>query len=120
MHRQAAARHRTPYGLAFPVQELEYVRFWAARQGLHMHVRLDQVLDGAEFEELLMISAPSRARQALTLWRTDHSVIGQEAGGHPKGFSGVQLALAHFAGTFPAVPPKRHALARWRKLLARL
>jgi hypothetical protein len=56
----------------------------------------------------------------LTLWRTDHSVIGQEAGGHPKGFSGVQLALAHFAGTFSAVPPKRHALARWRKLLARL
>ena len=120
MHPQAAARPRTPYGLAFPLPELEFVRAWAERQGLRLEVRLDQVLDGAEFEELLMITAPRSARQALTLWRTDHSVIAQAAGGHPKGFSGVHMALAHFAGTFSAAAPQRRALARWRKLLGRL
>ena len=119
MHPHAAARLRTPYGLAFPVAELELVRGWAERQGLRMAVRLDQVLDGAEFEELLMISAPGHARQALSLWRTDHSIIGQAAGGHPKGFTGVHLALAHFAFLFAAAPCKPGVRARWNRLLGR-
>jgi hypothetical protein len=115
MHSQAAARPRTPYGLAFAVPELEFVRDWAARHGLRMHVRLDQVLDGAEFEELVMLCAPGRGRQALTLWRTDHAVIAQAPGGHPRGFAGVQAAVAHFAGVFRAESPRRRALDRLKR-----
>jgi hypothetical protein len=119
MHTNATARHRTPYGLSFQVQELVFVRQWAERQGLTLAVKLDQVIDGAEFEELLMISASGRARQALTLWRTDHSYIAQAAGGHPKGFACIQQALAHFAGIFGSVPSPARAASRWKRLLAR-
>jgi hypothetical protein len=119
MHSSAAARLRTPYGLSFPLQELVFVREWAERRGATLAVRLDQVIDGAEFEELLMISVAGRCRQALTLWRTDHSIIAQASGGHPKGFSGVQCALAHFAGVFAPVPRRPRQAWRWRQLLAR-
>ncbi len=121
MHTPATARHRTPYGLSFHVHELVFVRQWAERQGLTMSIKLDQVIDGAEFEELLLISGPGpgRARQALTLWRTDHSFIAQAAGGHPKGFAGIKLALAHFAGAFGVAPVPARAASRWKRLLAR-
>ncbi len=117
MHSSAAARQRTPYGLSFRVDELTLVRDWAERHGLTMAVKLDQVIDGAEFEELLLVSGPGRLRQALTLWRTDHSVIGQAAGGHPKGFAGVKLALSHVASAVPPGPGR--SPSRWKKLLSR-
>jgi hypothetical protein len=117
MQSPAAARPRTPYGLAFPLHELVFVRDWAERQGLKLAVKLDQVIDGAEFEELLLIGGAGRPAPALTLWRTDHSVIGQAAGGHPKGFAAVQLALAHFTGC--ACKHAARPASRWRKLLAR-
>ncbi len=119
MHTPATARHRTPYGLSFQVQELVFVRHWAERQGLTMSVKLDQVIDGAEFEELLLITGPGRPRQALTLWRTDHSYIGQSTAGHPKGFANIKLALAHFAGTLIAAPVPARTASRWKRLLAR-
>ncbi len=119
MHTQAHARHRTPYGLSFQVHELVFVRQWAERQGLSLIVKLDQVIDGAEFEELLFISGPGRTRQALTLWRTDHSFIAQTAGGHPKGFACIKQALAHFGGTFTIAPLPARAASRWKRLLAR-
>jgi hypothetical protein len=119
MHTPATARHRTPYGLSFQVHELVFVRQWAERQGLVMTVKLDQVIDGAEFEELLMISSTGRGREALTVWRTDHSFIAQAASGHPKGFPSVKLALAHFAGTFTGTAMPARSASRWKRLLGR-
>ena len=118
MHFPATARPRTPYGLAFPVHELVFVRDWAERHGMKLSVKLDQVIDGAEFEELLMIAGVDRPDQALTMWRTDHSVIAQAAGGHPKGFLAVQVALAHFAGLATGAGRARPP-SRWKKLLSR-
>jgi hypothetical protein len=119
MHIPATARHRTPYGLSFQVHELVFVRQWAEHQGLTMRVKLDQVIDGAEFEELLMISGPGQGRQALTLWRTDQSFIAQPSSGQPRGFTCVKLALAHFAHIFTANPMPARSNSRWKRLLAR-
>lgn len=119
MQSPAAARPKAPYGLSFHISELVFVRDWAARQSALLSVRLDQVLDGAEFEELLQLCWPGRGRPPLTIWRTDRSVIAQEQGGAPKAFAGVQMALAHFAEGAPLASPRKRVTPRWRKLLAR-
>ncbi len=114
----AAARHRMPYGLAFPLAELIYVRDWAACRGLSMLVLLDQVLDGAEFEELLLLRGATPGRRALTMWRTAGSIVAQTAGAPPRAFSGVEPALAHFMVVLQAASPRRRfgfsaLLPRW-------
>jgi hypothetical protein len=110
----AVARHRMPYGQAFPLPELVYIRDWAAQRGLVLTVLLDQVLDGAEFEELLLIRGHGPSRRALTIWRTAGSVIAQAAGAQPRAFTCVEPALAHYLGLLEPAPPRRVlSLPQW-------
>jgi hypothetical protein len=109
MHMHAVLRHPQPYAVAFSLADLVLVRAWAVQRGLSMTVLLDQVIDGAEFEELLMIRGRGPGRRALTIWRTARSVIAQAAGGQPRSFSGVEPALAHFLGLLEP-PPLRGRL----------
>jgi hypothetical protein len=85
---------KPPYGLSFPIEELVMVRDWAARRGLCMIVALDQTLDYAEFEEMLIVAPPDRKRRTLTIWRTLGSVFLQVPHGRPRAFPTVQEALA--------------------------
>ena len=120
----AVARFKSPYGLAFPLRELIYARSWAERRGAVMTILLDQVLDGAEFEELLLIRrAPPPANAvtrlaavpALTLWRSETEIVAQQSGRVLKRFTGVQLALAHYENTFRAAAPSRLVrVRRWQ------
>jgi hypothetical protein len=103
----AAFRHRAPYGLAFPLAELVFVRDWAEKRGLTMSVLLDQVLDGAEFEELILIRGRGPNRRALTIWRSAASIVAQAAGACPRAFTGVEPALAHFLALLEASAPQR-------------
>ena len=91
----ATVSRTQPYGRAFAVEDLVLARQWALRRACHFSIRLDQVLDGAEFEELLLLKGPGHSRRAATVWRTDNAVIAQEAGGQPHSFSGLAAALAH-------------------------
>jgi hypothetical protein len=118
----AAACPKAPYGISFTLKDLLYIRSWADRGGLRMEVLLDQVMDGAEFEELLLLRRPNASRRALSIWRTSEGIIAQSAGGQPKLFSGGQPVTEHYATYFASAAPARHALARpsfWRHLLLR-
>ncbi len=110
----AASRPRAPYGLAFPLAELVFVRDWAEQRGLTMSVLLDQVLDGAEFEELVLIRGRGPNRRALTIWRSAASIVAQAAGASPRAFTGVEPALAHFLALLEASAPRRRfAFLSW-------
>jgi hypothetical protein len=114
MPTSAASRHRAPYGLAFPLAELVFVRDWAEQRSLTMSVLLDQVFDGAEFEELILIRGGGRNRRALTVWRTDASIVAQAAGACPRAFTGVAPALAHYLALLEAAAPRRRfAFLSW-------
>jgi hypothetical protein len=121
MHTHSQDRTKAPHGLAFPVHELVFIRAWAEKRGLSMKVLLDQVLEGAEFEEMLLVRGlvPSRhslSRGSLTLWRVSGgAVVAQVQGGQPRVFGGVHAALSH-AGAMFTLKPSRVTSA-WRRLL---
>ena len=85
---------KPPYAQAFAIEELLMVRGWCERRGLLMTVVLDQVLDHAEFEEMLVLSPPDRTKRAVTIWRTPGSVLLHVPKGRPYAFHTVQAALA--------------------------
>ena len=119
MHTHSPGRARSAYGLAFPVHELVFIRAWAEKRGLGMRILLDQVLDGAEFEEMLMIRGLVQSRRALTVWRVcGGGVVTQTEGGQPRVFDGVHSALSHAGAMFvlQAARPTR-ATSAWRRLL---
>ena len=119
MHTQTPGRTAAPYGLAFPVHELVFIRAWSEKRGLAMRIMLDQVLDGAEFEEMLLIRGLVKSRQSLTLWRiSGGGVVAQTEGGQPRVFDGVHAALSHASAMFAlhAARPARVSFA-WRRLL---
>lgn len=104
-HAADAICARMPGGVAFPLSELVGVRDWAARLGLGLSIRLDQVLDGVEFEEVALISAPAQGPRTVgprtvVLWRTCDAVVVQAAGGQPLVFSAMPAALAYVAARF--------------------
>jgi hypothetical protein len=120
MQTSSPSRHRVPYGLAFPVHELVFVRAWAATRGLAMDVLLDQVLDGAEVEEMLVVRGLVRSRRTLTLWRPSGSpggsgVVAQVKGDAPRVFGGIHAALCQAASLF--APPPARKPTPWRRLL---
>jgi hypothetical protein len=117
MHLPAAARSRAPYGLAFPVHELVHVRTWAAQGGVRLRIALDQVLDGAEFEELLFIVSPDRRRRALSVWRTKAGIVAQASNGKPLLFSSANAVMVHYTDLFSAASASRGSF--WRQLLLR-
>ena len=116
MHADSSGRTRAPHGLAFPVHELVFIRAWTEKRGLTMKILLDQVLDGAEFEEMLLVRGLVPSRRALTIWRiAGGSVVAQAEGGQPRLFGGVHAALSH-AGAMFTLKPSRVSSA-WRRLL---
>jgi hypothetical protein len=116
MHTQSTGRIQAPYGLAFPVHELVFIRAWSEKRGLSMKILLDQMLDGAEFEEMLLVCGLVPSRRALTLWRVaGGGVVAQAEGGQPRIFGGVHAALSH-AGAMFTLKPTRLSSA-WRRLI---
>jgi len=109
MHSHATSLFKPPYGLSFQIEELVLVRRWAEERGLHLIVALDQMLENAEFEEMLILVPPDRKRRTLTIWRTLGSIFLQVPNGRPRAFATVEEALASLrpAGT------KRSSLMRF-------
>ncbi len=82
-----------PYAIAFSIEDLILVRSWADQRDLRLTVVTDQVLDGAEFEEMLIISPRNRDRRTLTLWRSENTVFAQTPQGRPRAFYTVKDLL---------------------------
>jgi hypothetical protein len=117
MHIPAAVRPKTIYGEAFPLPELAFMRNGAARNGLRMTILLDQVLDGAEFEEVVLIRPSFRPHRAVTVWRTANCIIAQAAGGQPKAFGGIRAAMDHVFASLPCSARARRRFS-WRYLFS--
>jgi hypothetical protein len=113
----AAVRPKTIYGEAFPLPELAYMRNGATRHGLRMTILLDQVLDGAEFEEVVLIRPSFRPHRAVTVWRTANCIVAQAAGGQPKAFGGIRAAMDHVFASLPCAAPARRRFS-WRSLFS--
>ena len=84
---------RAPHGLSFSIDELNRIIQWTERSSSHLRIVLDQVVDGVEFEELLVLTEQSARRRSVTLWRTASSVIVQEPHRRPNAFRSVADAL---------------------------
>ena len=97
----------SPYGLSFKVEDLMIVQGWALRSGLLLRIRLDQTLEGREFEELLIISGFDRRRRMLTLWNVGSGFMAQVPHGRPRPYASVAEAL----NTLEPRAPRR---APWR------
>ena len=93
MHSSEVSALRTVYGLAFDVEDLVMLRNWAAQRRLHLGIALDRVIDGVEFEELLVVAPPAGRRRTLTLWRTKDGIFAQPAVGAPQSFASMQDLL---------------------------
>ncbi len=100
-----------PYAVAFSIEDLLLVRSWAEQRGLRLNVATDQVLDGAEFEELLIIAPPGRERRTLTVWRTQDGVLAQTPQGRPRNFACVRDLLDALR------PAQQRQRAGWMRLL---
>ena len=87
------ARPAAPYAIAFSIEELILVRSWAEQRGLRLTIATDHVVDGAEFEEMLIMAPPGRQRRTLTLWRTRTAVFAQTPYGRPRTFDTLKDLL---------------------------
>ena len=67
------------------------------------------MLDGAEFEEMLVIVPQGRQHRNLTLWRTQTAVFAQLPQGRPRAFATMKDALESLR---PA-----QTRAGWKRLL---
>ena len=114
MQTQSPSRVRSPHGEAFAVHELVFIRAWAHARGLSLRILLDEVLDGEEFEEMLLLGA-RKSRRVLRLWRVAGGVVSQAEGGSPHVFGGIHSALSH-AGAHFTPQPMRVPAAWWRLL----
>lgn len=101
---EAEARRAAPFGLSFGIDDLLAARGWAEARRLRMQVVLDRVIDGAEFEEMLLLLAADGRRRIATVWRTEGGIVSQAPGRMPRLFSGMAEALGALA------PPRRR---RW-------
>ena len=117
MRLPATIRQKAIYGEAFPLPELAFMRDGAARRGLRMTILLDQVLDGAEFEEVVLIRPSFRPHRAVTVWRTATCIVAQAAGGQPKAFGGIRAAMDHVFASLPCSARARRRFS-WRYLFS--
>lgn len=85
---------RAPYGLSFTIEELNSVQYWADHSDFKLAIILDQVCDGVEFEELLVLTEISSRRRSVTLWRTASNIIVQAPHARPHAFRTVRDALS--------------------------
>ncbi len=98
------------YGLAFQVEDLVEVRSWAEQRHLRLTIALDRTLDGAEFEELLILAPAHAQRSTLTLWRTKDGYFAQAPQGTPHCFDTVHELLGQLR-------PVRSRRAAWLQRL---
>jgi hypothetical protein len=115
MHAPAGSRPIVPYGISFAVADLVAVRDWAARHNLNMEVLLDHVLDGAEFEELLLLRGVGGAKRILTLWRVAGAILAQQSGTHPLAFTTMGPALTYCATLL--TPPPRSRMGAFLRVI---
>ncbi len=104
-------RVAAPYAIAFSIEELLLVRSWAEQRDLRLSISTDQVLDGAEFEEMLIIMAAGRKAPTLTLWRTQTAVFAQTPYGRPRAFETLKTLLEALR------PAQKRQRAGWLRLL---
>ncbi len=98
---------RAPYGLSFGIEELKTIHFWADKSNFRLAIVLDQVVEGAEFEEMLVLSENSSRCRSVTLWRTASSVIVQAQHSRPNAFRTMRDALSSIKVRNPARPARR-------------
>ena len=99
-----------PYAIAFSIEELILVRSWAEQRALHLTIATDQVLDGAEFEEMLIVAPHHRERRTLTIWRSQNTVFAQTPQGRPRAFATVKDLL-------DSLRPAQKARGGWLRML---
>jgi hypothetical protein len=99
-----------PYAVAFAIEELLLVRSWAQQRGLHLTIVTDLVRNGAEFEEMLVLTPKGRQSPSLTLWRTASAVFAQTPQSRPHGFTTLKELLG-------ALQPAQKGRSPWRRLL---
>jgi hypothetical protein len=97
-----------PYAICFTIEELLHVRGWARHRELRLQILTDQVINGAEFEEMLIIGPAGRARRTLVLWRTQNALFAQTPQNRPQAFDTIASLLAAFRPATRA----RHAWLR--------
>ncbi len=95
MHPSDLSVSRAPYGLAFAIEDLVAARSWAEQRHLKLSVVLDCTMDGAEFEELLVIAPPGARHRTMTVWRTQDGVCAQTPSGQPHSFATMADLLGH-------------------------
>jgi hypothetical protein len=110
MHSPQTSLLKPPYGLSFSIEDLIAVRSWAEQRNLRLGVATDQVVDGAEFEEMLILAPKNRDRRTLTLWRTYSGLYAQTPHGRPRQFATV----AEMLESIRPVPKRRRSF--WRFL----
>jgi hypothetical protein len=105
MHASNISTVNTAYGLSFAIEDLVLLRSWAEQRQLRLTVTLDQLVDGSEFEEMLVVAPPGGHRRTLTVWCTSDAIFAQTATGAPQAFPSMQDLLdqlrparAHKAG----------------------
>lgn len=109
---QALSKHQKPYGLAFAIEDLSDIRRWAEAHQFTMLVVLDHVMNGVEYEEMVVLSVAEQRERRVFLWRTFGTVYAQAAYMAPRAFTTVPQALNSF---LPPAPVARKTLfARWR------
>jgi hypothetical protein len=109
---QALTRQQKSFGLAFAIEDLSDIRRWAEAHQFTMLVVLDHVVNGLEFEEMVVLSVADQRERRVFLWRTFGTVFAQVARAKPRGFTTVPQAL-----NFLSPPPptaRKTLLARWR------
>ena len=94
MHSSNVFARRVAYGLAFTIEDLTLVRNWAEQRHLRLAIVLDRSVDGAEFEELLVLAPVQAKRSTLTLWRTKDGIFAQAQHGVPHRFETVGELLS--------------------------
>jgi hypothetical protein len=106
-----AARAKAPHGVSFPVAELLAVQDWGGAHGMMMQVVIDHVLNGAAFEELLVMRHARTHRRVLCLWRRVDQVIAQRPDQRPLVFRSLDAALAAMAPA--ATAPRPRGMRAW-------
>jgi hypothetical protein len=90
-----------PYGTAFSVPELMLLQAWAEFHRLRVVIELDNILDGAEFEEVVVLYGPSSRFRRWTLWRNPESIVIQPANGRCIRFACIQDVLESMIPSLP-------------------
>jgi hypothetical protein len=111
-----STRRQKAFGLAFAIEDLSDIRHWAQSHQMTMLVVLDHVLNGVEYEEMVVLSAAEQRDRRILLWRSFGTVFVQTVKGSPRGFTTVPRALNFLSPPAPAAMKTLMARLRdfWR------